>query len=120
MPLVKRSSNKEGKWLSPMNTRYYIRLVQSVIEHACHYPLLFDLHYVAFFHKAKRQMLKLLTSTLRKINGKRKTHLSGILLVATDQNKGKYFALGRPCEKMHLAARQHYPSIRCDNLMPHQ
>ena len=65
-------------------------------------------------------MPKLLTSTLRKINGKQKTHLSAILLVAIDKNKGKYFALGRPPEKMYLAVRQHYASIRCDNPMPHQ
>ena len=61
-----------------MNTIYYIRLVNLCpsTRATIRYPLLFHLHYVAFFNKAKWQMPKLLTSTLQKISVKRKTHLS--------------------------------------------
>ena len=45
-------------------------------------------------------MPKLQRSTLQKINGKRKTHLSAILRVPIDENKGKYLSLGRQREKM--------------------
>ena len=38
-------------------------------------------------------------------------------ILAIDENKAKYFGLGRPCEKMLLAANQHFPSIRCES--PH-
>ena len=45
-------------------------------------------------------MPKLQRSTLQKINEKRKTHLSAILRVPIDENKGKYLSLGRQREKM--------------------
>ena len=50
-----------------MNTICYIRFVNL---RPILYPLLFHLHFVAFFNKAKWQMPKLQTSTLKKINVK--------------------------------------------------